>query len=289
MTRGGRPPKPKANAERKPPRSPMDPRIRARRAGIRRDAGRRRLRALLWSSSIATVAIGAWWVVTSPVLDVDQIEVSGASRVTASEVRTRAGVGRGDALLLVDRDAVARRVEGLSWVARARVERSLFGTLRIEVSERSPLAVVVRPDGSGYALVDADGVVLEGRGRRPVDIPEIVGFPRLPGTGLWSAGSDALRVLVAFTPEVRARVLTVTAPEGEILLRLREGTEIRFGPPQHIDAKVAAVLAVLEQWGKKAPGYLDVRVPTAPVTGDASPLSGPVTGSTGDRGNNDNN
>ena len=269
--RGGRTPQSKNGVEHKPGRSSMDPRIRARRAGVQRDAGRRRLRALAWSTSIVAAAVGAWLIATSPIMDVDQIEVSGASRVTASEVARRSGVENGDALLFLDRDAVKRRVEDIPWVASARVERSFFGTVRIEIRERSPLAAVVRPDGSGYALVDTGGVVLDSRRQRPLDVPEIVGFPQLPRSGTWSAGSDALRVLDALTREVRARILTVTNPSGEILLRLREGTEIRFGPPQDIEAKVAAALAVLERSGERLPGYLDVRVPTAPVTGELPP------------------
>lgn len=267
---GGRRTQPVDGVVRKPGRPPIDPRIRARRAGVRRDAGRRRLRALVWLVSMVATAMGAWLIATSPIMDVDQIEVFGASRVTAAEVTRHSGVKRGDALVFLDRDAVKRRVEDIPWVAAASVERSFAGTVRIEIRERSPLAAVVRPDGDGYALVDAGGRVLDSRRQRPLDVPEIVGFPQPPRSGTWSAGADALRVLDALTREVRARVLTVANPSGEILLRLREGTEIRFGPPKDIEAKVAAALAVLERSGERLPGYLDVRVPTAPVTGEVS-------------------
>ena len=247
-----------------PPRR-MDPRMRDRRRAVMREAGRRRLRLLGWVASSATAAAGAWLVVTSPLLDVDHVDVRGATRLTAAQVRKAAGVERGAALLLADRDAARRRVEGLSWVRSARVERLLPGTRKITVVERTPLAAAVLPDGSGYVLVSVDGEVLERRSERPQGLPELVGFDAPPGRGAWRAPSDALWVLEALGPTTRARVVSVAVPSDEIVLQLDDAVEVLLGPSTSLAEKVASLDAVLAQVRGRALDSVDVRIPAAPV------------------------
>ncbi len=51
------------------------------------------------------------------------------------------------------------------------------------------------------------------------------------------------------------------------MLALRDGPEVRLGPPDNVPAKTRAALAVLGTITGPPPAYVDVRVPTAPVTG----------------------
>jgi hypothetical protein len=51
------------------------------------------------------------------------------------------------------------------------------------------------------------------------------------------------------------------------VLALRDGPEVRLGPPDHVPAKARAAVAVLATITGARPAYVDVRVPTAPVTG----------------------
>lgn len=202
---------------------------------------------------------------TSPLLDVDHVDVQGAKNLSAAQIRRIAGVGRGSALLRVDRDAVRRRVEGLAWVDHARVERSLPGTLRIMVVERSALATAILTDGSSHVLVDAEGEVLERRSRRPEGLPELVGFAAAPPAGRWSAPRDALRVLDALGPATRGRVVFAAQPGDEIVLGLDGTTTVLFGPSSDLAAKVASLEAVLARLGDRVVDTVDVRVPEAPV------------------------
>src|SRR5690606_26352017 len=115
-----------------------DPRMRSRRIGVRREAGRRRLRRMLAGAAVAAALVGAAALTRTSLLDVDRIEVEGAARSGAAEVRRAAGVATGEPLVDVDTGAVAARVEELAWVAQARVDRAWPATLRIRVTEREP-------------------------------------------------------------------------------------------------------------------------------------------------------
>jgi len=120
----------------------VDPRFRARRIAVRRDEGRRRLKRLLGLVGVAAVALAAVIVLRSPVLDVDEVAVSGTERLDAEQLREVAGIGIGRPILLADLDGAAEALEALPWIARAEVTRDLPGTVRVAVREREAAAVV---------------------------------------------------------------------------------------------------------------------------------------------------
>src|SRR5688572_24483176 len=78
----------------------------------------------------------------SALLDVDHVQVLGATRTAQADVIRAAGLDRHRYLIELDGGKIARRVEGLPWVEDARVERRWPGTVRVTVSERTPLASV---------------------------------------------------------------------------------------------------------------------------------------------------
>jgi cell division protein FtsQ len=249
--------------DRPAPKGPIDPRIRARRVEVTRAAGRRRLRRLLIALGlVAAAAIGAA-VVVSPLLDVDRVAVVGGGD-RAAEVRTAAAVQPGAPLLLVDTGAVESRVEGLSWVADARVSRDLPGTLRIDVRMRPPVAYTPRPDGR-VAVVDPSGSVVALANAAPGGLPALVTTSPAPGPGRRIAPRAAARVAAALGP-LAGRVARISVDHAQAALLLTDGTEVRLGGLDHVGGKARAADAVLAA----LPGpvvYVDVRVPSAPVTG----------------------
>jgi hypothetical protein len=193
----------------------MDPRIEARRDEVRREYAQKRLRILVIVAVVVVVLVGTYLVVESPFLDVDRVEVNGAVHVTPKQVRRAAAIDEGRALLRVDLDNVARRVEALPWVASASVHRDLPGTLRIDVHEARPLAFV-RANGRVAVIGPGDRVVALTR-EPPAGAIEITGVRRVPdrdetmspaGTsrrGRARHGGGAPRRRVAPAREVRRR------------------------------------------------------------------------------------
>lgn len=276
-------------------RAAIDPRLRARRVAVAREAGRRRLRILLAALSTVCLAGLAWLAVQSPLLDVDRVSVRGTEHLSPAEVRRAAGVERRDALLLVDRGAVARRVEQLPWAADVSVGRRLPGTLVIDVTERRPVAWVHAvpadpaagaPAGAGagagaagataagpVVLVDVDGRVLARVPEPPSGLAELQGVGDVPEPGR-SVGRAAavLRAVGDLPAGLRAEVASARTEGGRSVVRFREGPgappvgEIRLGGLDDLPAKVAAAVAVVGKLDGRV-AYLDVSVPQAPVTG----------------------
>lgn len=243
----------------------IDPRIRERRVAVLRAQGRRRLRWMIGLLVVTALAAAAWAVTHSALLDVERVRVTGTQQATPAQVRVAAGVEPGDALLFVDTGGIARNVERVPWVDKARVERSLGGEVDIHVTERRPAAWARRgPDL--VALVDAHGRVLADAAEPSPNLAEIAGLSAVPeaGHGVDPAVADVLEQL---PPALGLRTTRVTVQNGQVTVALRDGPEVRLGSPRRVPAKARAAIAVLSSTTAAPPRYIDVRVPGAPVAG----------------------
>ncbi len=247
-------------------RKAIDPRIRDRRVEVLRAQGRRRLRWMIGLTALGLVLVAGWFVIHSPLLDVERIRVTGTQQATAAEVRSAAGVHRGEAIVFVDTGAVEHDVERVPWVEKARVERSLGGEVAIHVTERRPAAWVRRaPDR--VAVVDARGRVLADASEPPAELPEITGLRTVPSPGREVAPTAVPGVLGQLPPELGLRIARIVVDGGAVTLGVRDGPEVRLGLPQRVAEKGRAALAVLASNADSPPRYIDVRVPGAPVSG----------------------
>ena len=247
-------------------RKAIDPRIRDRRIEVLRKQGRRRLRWMLGLIALGLMLVAGWFVIHSPLLDVERVRVTGTQQATPVEIRRAAGVNRGEAILFVDTGAVERDVERVPWVDKARVERSLGGELAIHVTERRPAAWVRRaPDR--VAVVDVRGRVLADAAAPPGELPEITGLRTVPSPGREVVPAAVPRVLGQLPPELGLRAARIGLDGDAVTLAVRDGPEVRFGLPQRVAAKARAALAVLETTAGGPPRYIDVRVPSEPVAG----------------------
>ena len=148
--------------------------MRDRWVAARREEGRRRLRILVIVASVITVLALAWGVTVSPLLAIEQIDVKGNAQVTTAEVIAAAQVGEGDAMVWLDPDQVAARLEASPWIRTAKVTRDWPRTLVIEVTERTPAAWVQVDGAAGVLVVDGTGRVLTRADAPPAGLPQIV-------------------------------------------------------------------------------------------------------------------
>lgn len=256
------------------PATAIDPRLRARRIEVQRDVGRRRLRRLAVLGGFAVVLGGAVALALSPLLDVDAIEVRGASEVTEADVEAAAGVARGDQLVLLDASSAAAEVERLPWVADATVTRSWPGTVELRVQEREPLAGFARADGR-VALADAGGRVLDVVPAEETDpgVVTITGSPAPgpPGSAVGSGAAPPLRVVRALPPDLAPRVAEVAVgADGSLTLLLRASDDERpaqvlLGDDSQLPLKVEALATVLARVDLADVRTIDLEVPSAPA------------------------
>jgi cell division protein FtsQ len=258
-------PPPRAPAARKPARPPVEPRVRERWIAARRAEGRRRLRFVMIGVGVLVVLAAGWAVTASPLLDVDHIVVKGTARMTNAEVEAASQIHRGDAMVWLDGGAAVARIGALPWVRGARVEREWPGTVTITVTERTAVGWV--DTGTGPALVDRTGRVLERVSTVPTDLPQIASPKLVPPVGATIEPAVGAAVAGKLHGLARSGTRAITLSPTGVVLGLVNGPDIRLGEPTDVMLKVRAAIAVLTALDGAPVGYIDASVPSNPVAG----------------------
>ncbi|HEV2757063.1 MAG TPA: FtsQ-type POTRA domain-containing protein [Actinomycetota bacterium] len=250
-----------------------DPRIRRRRNDVARGRKRKLLTVVITLAVLALATWGAFW---SPLLSVRDVKLTGATHTTAAEVAAAAGLGPDDNLLLLSAGEVVEAARSLPWVADAEVERRLPGTVKVKVVERKP-ALVLSLGVAARWTIDAHGHVLAAGQTEPglpvigdVEVGDIKPGKRLSGAVI----DEVLATWRSLPKKLASDVQAIFAPSLErISFTLVDGTQVRYGAAERLDAKNEVLLALrkrLAEEGRLAL-YVDVRVPTSPAVGPPPP------------------
>ena len=228
--------------------------------------------------------------------------VINAPATTPASVRALAGLGGRPLMINVDASASTRKLDANPWLGAARVTRKWPSTVTIAVQTRYPVAVVTTPSGS-YAEIDSTGRVLANLTSLPTTLPLLLGIGAAPSPGGWVAGtagpsaspqasasalvdmsaaSDgadmptpvaaALAVVDSLPSALRADVLSITAsPNSALSLvlappNLAAGTvTVTLGDGSQLQAKVTALVSLVDQNALAGVTSLDLTVPTRPA------------------------
>jgi len=133
---------------------------------------------LLLASACALVAyVAGDFLLHSPkvlLLKPEQVEVTGNHMVTRDAVLAPFYKDRGRSVLRIPLDSRRSEIEQIAWVQTASVERILPNRIRVDVSERTPIAFV--RNGSELALIDEFGVILDRSQQEDLHFPIVTGL-----------------------------------------------------------------------------------------------------------------
>lgn len=234
----------------------MEPRIRERRIAVKRAVGRRRLKWFAIVAGIVLVAVAAFAVLGSGLFKVTTVRVDGRVYSGGDAFDAVIEELEGSNVLRVDTEAAERALERIPWVDDARVTTDFPNAAEIEVREREPSIAYQGADGR-YRVLDRDGRVLDVIAGQPVAYLElfVTGGPAadLEAGQKAPPGYRAAATLAqALTPEMRARVSSISADEDATDLRLvldgaagAPGIEVRFGAAQDLVDKLVRLQTAL--------------------------------------------
>ena len=121
-------------------------------------------------------------LLSSPLLRVTRIQVSGCQRLAPQTVIEQAGIPSGVNILSLDLRDVSHRLTNHPWIAAALNSREIPDRIRIEIEERQPVALV---KGHQFYLMDSKGACFTHA--VPSEHP---GLPIINGTNLEALGPD---------------------------------------------------------------------------------------------------
>ncbi|MDR1960866.1 MAG: cell division protein FtsQ/DivIB [Gracilibacteraceae bacterium] len=215
--------------------------------------------------------------VRSQFFAITAIRTEGLVQLRESDVLRLAGVKPGDNLFLAEAKALARKVEMNPLVAGAEVKKNFPGGLIINVTERQPAALILKPDGDGAIEIDRQGFILrvyEAWPRGSLPVITNIGLEGNPGPGKQiSSGrlGSVLIMLRQMPPEMAPLIGEVNLNDaGQITIFLTSGIEVRLGKTDQYAGKFALLLEIMggEEFGLIAPGvrYIDL-TSSKPVLG----------------------
>jgi cell division protein FtsQ len=126
---------------------------------------------------ITAAALAGDFLYHSPqvaLLKPEQIELSGNHIVSRDAVLQQFVRDRGRSVLSIPLDTRRSALEELSWVETANVQRILPNRIRVEISERTPIAFL--RNGTELGLIDAHGVILDRPRGEDFQFPIVTGL-----------------------------------------------------------------------------------------------------------------
>lgn len=239
-------------------------------ARSRRALGRLRptLRAAVVLAVVLLILAGGWlWLRRSALVSVQEVNVTGLSGPSVGAIR---GALERSALTMttldVDMAVLERAVRRYPVVRSLSVTRHLPHTLTIAVHEQVPVARAVI--AGRQLVVTASGQLLPGTSGSS-RLPELVA-PLPPDDGrLIDSGDRAVLAVLGHAPYGFLRHVTRaghTAARG-VVLTLRSGPELIFGPAFGARDKWAAALAVLADPASQGASYINVSDPNRAAAG----------------------
>jgi cell division protein FtsQ len=171
-------------------------------------------------------------------LDVQHIIVDGRQKTPEALVRTALGVSSGDPILSFSVTQARVRLESLTWVRNAVVERQLPDTIHVVLTERAPFAVW--QNQGKFALIDRAGNV--------VTDSEIAAFadklPLVVGVGAPTAAASLLDSLAAVPDLIPRVVAAIRVGERRWDLCMTSGATVQL--PEGAEPQALGKLAELQ-------------------------------------------
>ncbi len=198
---------------------------------------------------------------TSPLFALTTIRVEGVGRLSVDEVIAELQPLAGAPLARVSAQDVARELADVALVQSVSSAIELPNTLRVEITERTPIGVA--QVASGYVVVDRAGVVLWQEQERPSEFPLILGAADSTSRGF----QEISAALSALPADVRGRVDKVSASSADtVLFTLRDSNHrVLWGSSEDSDAKARALPAALSAAGNGAGMLIDLSSPDTVV------------------------
>ena len=217
-----------------------------------RKAWRTYLRATMWA---AVGLAGAWiaydlghFLLASPemaLIHPEQVAIAGNHYVTRASVLEIFAADRGKSVLRIPLGERRSEIEAIPWVEHATVQRVLPNGIEVDVTERTPIAFL--RNGTGMALVDVHGVILD----RPLE--GNFHFPVVTGIGAEMPQDDReerMQLFSGFLQQIEAAHPGASERVSEVDLSDAHDVRATLTGFQQVAVNNGATPADTSQWGQ---------------------------------------
>ncbi|MCL2419245.1 MAG: cell division protein FtsQ/DivIB [Conexibacteraceae bacterium] len=232
----------------------------------------RRVRSLHTLGLVMTLALLGWlgwtWYKGSSFVKVHHVTVTGLSGPDIPQIRddlTSAALTM--TTLNIDMSKLDAAVSQYAFVRSLTVTRQGAHGVLIRVDERVPVARVKL--GTQVQFVDGAGLLLPSSTSVHGALPLVPLAAAPAGTTITAGGPRAAIAVLAAAPYALLRHITnaTSSVRHGVIVQLRRGPQIYFGPDTQLAQKWEAVGAVLRDTQSGGADYIDVSDPARPAAG----------------------
>jgi cell division protein FtsQ len=231
----------------------------------------RRLRSLHTLVLVLALVLVGWlgwmWYRGSSFVRVQRVTVTGLSGPDVPQIRNAlSSTALGMTTLNVSIAKLEAAVSQYSYVQRLTVTGAGAHRVVIHVVEQVPVALV--QIGNQTQVVDADALLLPSSATHG-SLPTVALKLAPAGQTVTAPGARAaISVLAAAPYALLSHVASATSSSVHgVIVQLRNGPQIYFGPTSQLAHKWTAAVAVLQNKGSVSASYIDVSDPLRPAAG----------------------
>lgn len=231
-----------------------------RRRDVAEDRANKNVRRLVRFLAVLLLVAGGVWLVHSPWLSVNQVDVEGSRQSEANATLVELEVVAGVPMYRIDSEAVVDVLTDDPWVAEAVVSKNWPDHVAVQVVERVPVAWTLTSDG--WARRAIDGVAVPSKEEPDENLAHIE-MPELLSDGAFDSPLmlGALEFVEALDPALRSGT-SVSVFESELWATV-SGYQVRLGRPVEMTEKARSLGALLGE--NLAPGSVLILIaPTNP-------------------------
>lgn len=215
---------------------------------------------------VLLLLIAGYVLLNSSFFNIREILVTGNKSLTVKEITDASGIPIGENIFKVDLREATSRLKLLPVIKEVRLERHFPGRVRIEVTEREPVALVSR--GGDFYGLDDTGVCI-GRFNAAFPLPVVTGAGSAPKPGgvLKTEGfSTAVLVLKYLDKNLVSQLAEIhVTPSKTVEAYTTEGVKIYFGRPEMLAEKNMMLCGILKTLGGRKVVYIDLTAAKRPV------------------------
>ena len=213
-----------------------DIRAREREQRIRSHYRKFVMRIVIVVAAVLLVIFGSIFVYRSDLFHVNNVQINGVSHLTSQEITEIAAVPADSTLLRLDAAGIKQRLEDNAWVQSATIHRSLPDTIVIDVTERTPGAVVRINDKQTW-VISTDSSWLSAateddwnNDMRIIDVSNSIAQP-VSGSECTDGGiKNALAILDGISDDLKSQIQSISAESSiKTSLNLKNGITVAFG------------------------------------------------------------
>lgn len=229
-------------------------------------------RSFTLAVTLFAITLALLFVLQSALFAVSSVQLVGAQHLTEEDILDITGIAMGESLFNVDVRRAQERLLAHPRIEQATVRRRLPATIRVDVVERIPVAIMPHPEG--FAALDAQGRILMLSDELKLPYPLLTGFELTPSENVQLGAvlhapelHKALTVAAALPPELMASVAEVgRVPQG-LALRTRDGIVVLLGDTSQLEDKLQTFNDILRSLAadRGSISQIDLRIPRTPV------------------------